>query len=190
MKRTVYTIFSVLFGSLFLYSCETCDNPTVTVPTDEDNEWLVYDYLKYYKPEFENENDSLIKSFKFQGFLSQNTPGEGSSLSDDCIENLDTQVFAQVADTTKRYPSLFTYILKRPDSLEVRVAVENRGDWVIDKDNPTYETLEVNGYDYLNVYEVKPDSVKANSVKKILFNKEFGFLLVDFYDGRQLRLYR
>lgn len=190
MKRTVYTIFSVLFGSLFLYSCETCDNPTITNPTEADTDWLVYDYINYYKPEFENEKDSLIKSFRFQGFMTQNIAAEGTSLSDDCIEKLDTQVFAQLADTTKRYPALYTYILKRPDTLEVRLAVENRGDWAIDQNNPTYPSLEVNGYDYLDVYEVTPDSVKSNSVKKILFNKQFGFLLVDFYDGRQLRLYR
>ncbi|NDK56562.1 hypothetical protein [Pontibacter fetidus] len=190
MKKTVYTIFSVLFGSLFLYSCETCDNPTITATTAEDNKWLVYDYINYYNPLFENEQDSLIKSFKFQNFITQNVPGEGSSLTDDCIESLDTQVFAHIADTTKRYPALYTYILKRPDTLEVRVAIENRGDWAIDKENPTYETLEVNGFDYMDVYEINPDSVKANSVKQILFNKEYGFLKVDFYDGRQLRLFR
>ena len=190
MRKTVYTIFSVLFGSLFLYSCETCDNPTITYTTAEDNKWLVYDFVDNYNPNFENENDSLIKSFKFQGYIGQNVPGEGVSLTDDCVEKLDTQVFAHLQDTTQRYPSLYTYILKRPDTLEVRVAVENRGDWAIDKENPTYESLEVNGIQYFDVFEVNPDSLKTNSVKQILFNKQYGFLQVDFYDGRQLRLLR
>ncbi|MEJ8757085.1 hypothetical protein WG947_08765 [Pontibacter sp. H259] len=188
MKRTLNSVFGLLFGSMFLYACETCDNPTITTPTQEDFSWLVYKMTS--EVAFENEANALIESYKYIGFNQQTVPAKGVSLNDDCIEKLDTQVVTQIADTTKQYPALFTYILKRPDSLQVRVAVENRGDWLVDKDNPTYETLEVNGYLYYNVYEINPDSVRANSVKKILFNKDFGFLQVDFYDNRQLRLVR
>lgn len=190
MKRTVTTVLSLLFGSLFLYSCETCENPKITEPTDVDYDWLVYKINENESPNFENESNQLIESYKYIGFNSQNVPAEGTSLADDCLEKLDTQVIAQIADTTKRYPALYTYILKRPNDLEVRLAVDSRGDWAIDETKPTYQSLEVNGYPYLNVFEVKPDSVRTNSVKKILFNKDFGFLQVDFYDGKQLRLVR
>lgn len=188
MKRTVTTIFSLLFGSLFLYSCESCENPTITYPTEDETKWLVYELGD--KPVYKDERDTLIRSYKFLGFLGQNVPGEGISLSDECMERLDTQVLAEVSDTTGRYPRLFTYILKRPDSLQVKIAVDNLGDWVLDQNNPTHETLEVDGNVYSNVYEINADSVKLNSVKTVLFNKEYGFLYVDFYNNKKLTLVR
>src|SRR5690606_23037479 len=107
------------------------------------------------------------QSFIFEGINVQNVPAEGKSLADDCLDKLDTQVFAKLTDTTNTYPALYTYFLKRPDKTLVRLAVDSRGDWPIDKENPTYANLEVNGFQYQDVFEVTPDSVNRNSVRKI-----------------------
>jgi hypothetical protein len=188
MKKTVTTIFSLLFGSLFLYSCETCENPTITYPTESDNEWLVY--KPGNKPVYKDERDTLIRSYKFIGFLGQNVPGAGASVSDDCLEKLDTQVTAQLSDTTGKHSTFYTYILKRPDSLQVKIAVDNVNAWTLDQNKPTYQTLEVGGNVYADVFEVKADSLKINSVKKVLFNKQYGFLQVEFYNKKRLTLVR
>ncbi|MBC5772919.1 hypothetical protein H8S95_02500 [Pontibacter sp. KCTC 32443] len=187
MKRTYTSIVSLLLGSLFLYSCETCENPTITQISEADVAWLAY--KENSRVNFENEVGD-IAPYKFISAVAQNVPGEGYSLGDDCIEKLDSQASLTIQDTTRKHLNLSTYILRRPDSLTVRLAVQNRGDWPIDKDNPTYPSYDVNGHQYFNVFEVLPDSTKPNSVKQILFNKEFGFLHVSFYDGKSLTLKR
>jgi len=185
MKRSVTSIFGLLFGSLFFYACETCDNPTITQISEADVSWLVYKEKSLVN--FENEVGNIV-SYRFTSALAQNVPGEGQSLDDDCFERLDSQAFLTMQDTTKKYPALSTYILRRPDSLSVRLSVESRGDWAIDKDNPTYPSYDVNGLQYFNVFEIKPDSLRPSSVKQILFNKQFGFLYVGFYDGKSLTI--
>jgi hypothetical protein len=193
MKATSTTLIAALFCSVFLSSCNTCDDPTIAYPTETESAWLVYPNLAVnqnnYKPKFETEKDSIV-TFKYMGLNVQNVPGEGVSIADECLSQLDIQAFAQVADSLNRYPSLNTYILKQPNNLKIRLAIQGRGDWAIDPNSPTYTSKEVNGYNYDNVYEIKPDSIKVNSVKQILFNKEYGYLQVDFQDGKQLRAIR
>ena len=134
MKRSVTSIFGLLFGSLFFYACETCDNPTITQISEADVSWLVYKEKSLVN--FENEVGNIVP-YKFASAVAQNVPGEGQSLNDDCIDKLDSQAALTMQDTTRRHPQLVTYILKRPDSLFVKLSVQNRGDWTIDKDNPT-----------------------------------------------------
>jgi len=48
--------------------------------------------------------------------------------------------------------------------------------------------LQVNGIDYNEVFEVKPDSTKPSDLKRLLYNKEVGFISASYYDGRSLEL--
>ena len=119
----------------------------------------------------------------------QQVPGEGFNVADDCIERYDMQAMSIIKNAQKNYPGLATYFLKRPDKFEVTLLVENQGEYTIDESQPTYPSVEVNSTVYSNVFEViKTDSSKATNLKRLLFNKEFGFISVEYYDGRKLEL--
>ncbi|MBB6610773.1 hypothetical protein H7F15_06965 [Pontibacter sp. Tf4] len=183
MKKTLTTVFTLLVGSTLLFSCKDCAQPQVTDPTQSDLDWLVYERTSMV--DFVNEKEETVV-YKFANTAVNNVPGIGYSVSDECIDKLDSQGWVILQDTTDRNLNLITYFLKRPDKLDVKVSVENRGEWSLDIDNPTYPTIELDGQTYTNVYEVTPDSTKPSSVKQILFNKAYGFLYIGFYDGKYL----
>lgn len=187
MRRAFNTVFTLLAGSILLFSCKDCDDPQVTQVTEDDMAWLVYNTTT--KVTFVNEKQEDVL-YKFAGGAIQNVPGEGYSINDECIDKLDAQAFATLQDSTKKNLNLITYILKKPNQLEVRVGVENRGDWAINTGNPTYSTHEVGGYLYNEVYEILPDSTKPSDVKRVLFNPTHGFLYVGYYNGKFLELKR
>ncbi|NEM99235.1 hypothetical protein [Pontibacter burrus] len=187
MRRAFNTVLTLLAGSIFLFSCKDCDDPQVTDVTKEDMAWLVYNTTT--RATFVNEKQENVL-YKFSGGAIQNVPGEGYSINDECIDKLDAQAFAMLQDTTKKNLGLVTYILKRPTQLEVRVGVENRGDWPINVGNPTFANHEVGGYLYNEVYEVLQDSTKPSDVKRVLYNPTHGILYVGFYNGKFLELTR
>ena len=185
MKKTITTALTLVLGSTLLFSCETCDNPTVTQLNQQDIDWLVYEEKSEEK--FLNEKGDTIE-YKFGGALAQTVAGEGYSTSDECIDKLDTQAFMYLQDESKKNDSFITYILKRPHNLILKIGVDGRGDWTIDKDKPTYPEYEVGDRTFINVYEILPDSTKPTSVKRILFNKGYGFLYVGYYNGKSLQI--
>ncbi|WP_196268114.1 hypothetical protein [Pontibacter sp. 172403-2] len=80
------------------------------------------------------------------------------------------------------------FIRRSPDNFIVQVAAENEGSWELEEKNPQYPVLQVNGANYTNVFEVKPDSTKPTDLKRLLYNKEAGFISAEYYDGRLLQL--
>lgn len=174
-----------ILAAFLFTSCKDCDT-TVTQVADEEAEWLVYD--RNDSVTFVNEKAEEVL-FVNTVLNAQQVPGEGFNVSDDCIERYDMQAISIIQNPQKSYPGLATYFLKRSDSFEVTLLVENKGEYTIDESQPTYPSVEVNNTLYSNVFEViNTDGSKATNMKRLLFNKEFGFISVEYYDGKKLEL--
>ncbi|MDX5419734.1 MAG: hypothetical protein LPK09_11005 [Hymenobacteraceae bacterium] len=185
MTNTLKLAGAFILATFLFTSCKDCDT-TVTQVEDEEAEWLVYD--RNDSVTFINEKAEEVL-FVNTVLSAQQVPGEGFDISDECIERYDMQGISIIQNTQKSYPGLATYFLKRPDKFEVTLLVENKGEYTIDEDQPTYPTVEVNNTLYTNVFEViNTDATKATNMKRLLFNKEFGFLSVEYYDGKKLEL--
>lgn len=172
-------------GLSFLSACDTCETSSVTIVSEADEEWLVYDSGDTII--FQNETGqtlTYIHSLRY----SDNVPAEGYATTDDCIDKMDVQVSSIIQDIRNTRLGMGTYILRRPDSLTVKLAVEGSDTWTLATQSPAYSTLNVNGADYNNVYEITPDSTKPAGVKRLLYSKEKGFISISFYDGRMLQL--
>ena len=185
MKLSLSSFFILLFATAVVTSCEQCGNVTIMEPTAADVAWLVYRQKDSIRFETElNENVTYARS----GIFAQNIPGEGFSPDDECIENINVQVRTLIEDVKDKQPPLGTRILTKPDDLIVEVSVADQGVWEINEQEPTFASIEVNGKSYSNVYEIKPNSTAANSVKRILYNQQFGFLSLEFNNGKKLEL--
>ncbi|WP_161890791.1 hypothetical protein [Pontibacter russatus] len=192
MNKTLYKTLSVLFlAATALTSCEKCGNVAITEPTPEDSQWLVYQQKDTIP--FQTETADVVR-YTRTGIYAQNVPGEGLSLEDECIDQVDVQVRTVLEDIADAQPYLSTRILSKPNDLVVELAVgENAADkavelgvWEIDERSPSYDSLEVNDRMYYEVFEVNPESTAANNVSQLLYNKEFGFLRVAFNSGKKL----
>ena len=192
MNKTLYkTLLVLLLAATALTSCEKCANVTITEPTPEDSEWLVYQQKDTIT--FQTEADDVVR-YTRTGIYAQNVPVEGFSLEDECIDQVDVQVRTVMEAIANAQPYLGTRILSKPNDLVVELAVgENVDDkamelgvWEIDENSPAYDSLEVNDKMYYQVFEVNPEGTAANSVSQLLFNKEFGFLRVVFNSGKKL----
>lgn len=192
MNKTLYkTLLVLLLAATALTSCEKCGNVVITEPTSEDSEWLVYKLKDTIS--FETEADDTVR-YARAGIYAQNVPGEGFSLEDECIDQIDVQVRTVIEDVANKQPYLGTRILSKPNDLVVEVAVGETvkdkaveiGVWEIDENGASKDSLLVNGKMYYNVFELNPIETKTNTVKQILYNKEFGFLRVAFLNGKQL----
>lgn len=181
----------MLFATAALTSCEQCGNVLITEPTPEDSQWLVYKLNDTIS--FKTEANDIVR-YARTGIYAQNVPGEGFTMEDECIDQIDVQVRTVIEDVENEQPYLGTRILSKPDDLVVEVAVgENVNDkaveigvWEIDESAASYDSLIVNDQMYYEVFELNPENTKANSVSQILYNKGFGFLRVAFYNGKQL----
>jgi hypothetical protein len=187
MKKILKLAGPFLLATLLFTSCKDCDT-TVTQVSEDEALWLVYD--RNDSVAFVNEAEETIKFYN-TALRAEQVPGEGFNTSDKCIEQLDVQAFSTMEDKeqdkAKKYPGLGTYILKRPSKFEVVLLVEGRGEFKLDLAQPTYPSLEVNNTFYTDVYEiVKTDDSKETNVKRLLFNKEFGYLSVEFFNGKKL----
>lgn len=197
MKTTIKTFFLPVLASFFLMGCEKCANVSISEPTPIDNEWLVYGNAKEAVADqqrnlkdtiiFLNEDNQTIRYFR-TGIYAQSLPGDGYSIEDECIEQLNTQMTNIIEDESKRYPLLATSVLSKPDSLLVRIGVDKSGSWDIDPNGGTLSEKEINGTTYTNVYELTGTGTKDTDVKKIYFNKAFGFLEVEFVGNKKLSL--
>ena len=184
MKISLLSFFALLFATAVLTSCEKCGEVTITKPTAAEAEWLVYktkDSLRFVTAT----GDNVV--YVRRGIFAQDFPGEGFNATDECIESVDTQIRTVLEDVKNIQPSLSTRIFTKPGDLQVSVGVADQGLWEIQEEDPDYETLEVNGETYNEVHEVVTDNTTAGTVKRILFNKEFGFLSLEFDGGKVLR---
>ena len=186
---------ALLFGAVLLTSCETCETSTITPVTEEDTSWLAYTQPVPAggKPDtirFTNEANGVTKFIRTQYYTS-NVPGEGYSFEDKCIEQLDTQASAVIQDVARKMPGLATYILKKPNELEVKLLVEGLGTYEIQEQTPTHASITIGDNTYLNVFEVNVpgnDTDNPGKVKLVYFNKTQGFIRVEFYGGKFLQL--
>jgi hypothetical protein len=184
MKTTVKSFLLLLFASATLAACDDCGDISITDPTPEDMQWLVYGTTRDTAL-FSNEDGDTLTYLR-TGIYPQNVPGDGYSISDDCIEQRNTQVTNIIEDKDRKMPYLGTFILKKPDSLIVRVGVGNKNAWEIKGTDETQQ-VTVGEKTYSDAYVLKADST-ADGPKEVYFNKQDGFLKVEFYGGKKLEL--
>lgn len=180
-----------MLATLLFTSCKDCET-TTTQFDEKDVEWLVYD--RGDSTQFLNEAGDTL-TYTNTALIAEQVPGEGYNISDNCIGHFDVQAYSVMEDvarnsnSTNKNPGLATYFLKRENSLDVSVAVDGRGEYKLNLAQPTYPSVEVNDALYTDVYEViNNDASKATNVKRILFNKQRGFLSVEFYNDKKLEL--
>ncbi|WP_157578845.1 hypothetical protein [Pontibacter roseus] len=172
---------------LLLFSaCNDCST-SVSQFENGDSTWTVYaaqDSLQMLA-----ENDTVY-TFVNVRTSSEPVPGEGFDVTDACIEQYDTRRVSvmQQADTPRRFPALTVIAQRRPNDIQVSLAVAGRGTLLIpDVNTPQHASLPVNGFTYTNVFDVAAADSTGSDVKRILFNREFGFLQVEFFRGRTLK---
>ncbi|MBC5994329.1 hypothetical protein [Pontibacter cellulosilyticus] len=195
MRTTLKASLTLLLGAALFTSCESCETATITPITEEDKTWLAYiqPLPADAKPDtirFVNEKNEDFKFIRTQLHSTQ-IPGDGYSYDDKCIEQINTQASAVIQDITRKMPGLATYILRKPNELQVKLLVENLGTYEIQEQNPTYPSITIDGVVYEDVFEQDVpgnDTDNKGKVKKIYFNKEHGFIRVEFYGGKLLQL--
>lgn len=175
-------------GTLFLSSCNDCSTSVTTPFEPEETTWTVY--TNGAKLLMADELDSVY-TFTHTQLSSVPVPGEGFEVSDACIEQYDTRrvsVMQESSAPKKKLPGLSVIALKRPNDLQVTLAVSNRGNFQIpDINTPQHASLVVRGVTYTNVFSIiNPDS-STQGVSRILFNREYGFLRVAYYNDKTLK---
>jgi hypothetical protein len=137
-----------------------------------------------------DERDSVF-TFTHTQLNSVPVPGEGFEVTDACIEQYDTRrasVMQETGTPKKKLPGLSVIALKRPKDLQVTLAVSNRANFQIpDINTPQHASLVVRGVTYTNVFSIiNPDS-STQGVSRILFNREYGFLRVVYFNDKVLK---
>ncbi|PTX21313.1 hypothetical protein C8N40_102289 [Pontibacter mucosus] len=183
MKTTVTSFLLLLFASATLSSCESCGEISITEPTVEDTKWLVYGQNDTAL--FKIDNDTIM--YLRTGTYVQNVPGAGYSINDECIDKRDTQLTNIIEDKERKLPYMGTYILKKPDSLIVKIGVGSKVAWEIKNTDVTKEEV-IHGKPYSNVYEYTATPTADTDPTKVLFSKEYGFLRVELKNGKTLEL--
>lgn len=182
--KQIYTFTSLgLFAVLlFFSSCNDC-NVSVAQFENGDSNWTVYksrDTLRMV-----DENNSEFR-FVNTRVTSDPVPGDGFSPADACIEQYYTRRASvmQESNNPKRLPGLTVVALKRPNDIQISLVTVNRGELRIpDINSPNAATLEVNGFTYNNVFELVNNDSIPDGVRRILFNREYGFLQVEYFEG-------
>lgn len=182
--KQIYTFTSLgLFAVLLFFS--SCNDCSVNVAQFEngDSDWTVYNTGDTLHLVDENNTEFRFVNTRI---TSDPVPGEGFSPADACIEQYDTRRASVMQEATnpKRLPGLTVVALKKPNDLQVSLVAVNRGELQIpDLNTPQYAELEVNGFSYRDVFEsVNNDSI-PDGVRRILFNREYGFLQVEYFQG-------
>ncbi|WP_244554627.1 hypothetical protein [Pontibacter indicus] len=191
MKHSMKLAGVVMLATLLFTSCKDCDT-TTTQFDEKDVEWLVYDRGDTVR--FLNEAGDTV-AYTNTALIAEQVPGEGYNVSDNCIGHFDVQAYSVMQDVarnssgTNSNPGIMTFFLKRENSLEVSLAVDQRGEYKLNLAQPAYPSVEVNGVLYNDVYEVsRSDASKVTNVKRILFNKQHGFLSLEFHNDKKLEL--
>lgn len=187
MKSIYSGVYLSLLGALlWLSSCNTCET-SVAQFLNDDATWTVY-----------NPNDTLRMSDKFAGtdtvrvfvhtrLNADPIPGDGFGPADACIEQYYTRRTSVMQHNARRLPALTVMAIRTPDSLRVSLIVAQRAELLIpDLNNTLPDPQILEGVTYQNVYEVLNPESGENGVSRILFNREFGFLRVDYANGRSL----
>ncbi|MBX0332509.1 hypothetical protein K3G39_04585 [Pontibacter sp. HSC-14F20] len=184
-----------MLATLLFTSCKECET-TTTQFDEKDVEWLVYERDDTVR--FLNEIGDTV-TYANTALVADHVPGEGYNISDNCIGHFDIQAYSVMQDiarsstststSTSNNPGIMTFFLKRENSLEVSLAVDKLGEYKLNHTQPAYPAVEVNGVVYNDVYEVlNNDASKVTNLKRILYNKQSGFLSLEFHNDRKLEL--
>lgn len=169
-----------------LASCDNCGEITITEPTPEDSQWLVYgagDTVKFKNLSVDGDTVTYFRT----GIYVQSLPGDGYSVTDDCIEQRNTQLTNIIEDQQRQLPFMATYILKKPDSLIIKVGIGTNVAWEISPNDDPTEEVSV-GDKKFNAYVLEGSTTNANDPKTVYFNKEKGFLMVELNNGNRFEL--
>lgn len=183
MKTTVKSFLLLVFASAFLAACEKCNNINITEPTQSEIAWLVYNSndTLYFRTEA---GDTVM--YRRTGIYAQNVPGEGYSVEDECIEELNTRVTNILEEEQRQQPFLATSVFSKPDSLLIKIGVGNNSSWMVDTTSAMQEvTVLGNTYD---AFVFEGTNTTATAPKTVYFNKIDGFLKIEFNDGKKLEL--
>ena len=182
--KQIYTFTSLgLFAVLlFFSSCNDC-NVSVAQFENGDSNWTVYKSRDTLRMVDENNTEFRFVNTRV---TSDPVPGDGFSPADACIEQYYTRRASvmQESNNPKRLPGLTVVALKRPNDIQISLVTVNRGELRIpDINSPNAATLEVNGFTYNNVFELVNNDSIPDGVRRILFNREYGFLQVEYFEG-------
>jgi hypothetical protein len=183
--KPVYTFLYLLLGCslLALSSCKDCSTSVAQFENGE-NTWTVYNSGAQL---FMRDGTDTVRFVNTRA-ISEPIPGEGFSLSDACIEQYYTRRVSTMQDPSGRLPGLSVVAIKQPDTIRVSLVVINRAEFLIpDINTPQLATQTINGNTYTNVFDLQDETATApTGVRRILFNREFGFLQVEYASGRVL----
>lgn len=172
-------------GLLGLGACNDCTTSVATFENGDSN-WTVYnarDTLLMV------DDTDIVRVFVNSRVNSDVVPGEGFDVTDACIEQYYTRRSSvmQHAASPRLFPALTVVALKSPETVFINLVVAQRADLPIpDINTPQHAQLTLEGVTYQNVFDINSDDSDSNDVKRILFNREFGFLHVEFTNGRTL----
>ncbi|TPE44485.1 hypothetical protein [Pontibacter mangrovi] len=183
MKTTVKSFFLLILASATLAACDDCGNISITEPTPEDSQWLVYGTGDTAL--FKDQAGNTITYLR-TGIYAQNVPGDGFSVTDDCVSQRNTQVTNIIEDKDRKLPYMGTYILKKPDSLIVKIGVGDKAAWNITSSTPT-EDYKLNDTLY-TAYILERADTATEGPAKVYFTKEKGFVKVEFDNENSLEL--
>lgn len=185
MKHPLKLVAVFVLATFLFTSCKECD-VTTTQLDESDVEWLVYD--RPDSIQFLTEaGDTVLYTNSL--IRAEQIPGEGYNASDNCIGHFDVQAVSVMEDVDRVSPSIAVFFLKRENLFEVSILVAERGDYKLNLATPNYDVYELNGEVYTNVYEiVNNDASNEKNVRRILFNKAYGFLSMEFHNNKKLEL--
>ncbi|WP_230392041.1 hypothetical protein [Pontibacter sp. FD36] len=189
MKSIRLLLYLSLFGaSLWLSSCNDCETKVAQFENGNSS-WTVYNARDSLLMVDSNTPDT-IRVFLNTRVNSDPIPGDGFGPADVCIEQYYTRRTSVMQHNNRRFPALTVVAVRMPDSIRVSLVVAGRAELRIpDVNTPDHATLPVGGVTYQDVFDLtNPDST-ATGVRRILFNREFGFLQVAYFNGRTFTRY-
>jgi hypothetical protein len=185
MKHLLKLVATFVFAAFLFTSCKECDVTTTQIE-EADVDWLVYDRNDtiYFLSDV---GDTIL--YRNTLLRAEQVPGEGYNASDNCIGHFDVQAVSVMEDVDRVAPGIAVYFLKRENLFEVKLLVDQRGEFNLNLAEPTYETYELNDVVYTDVYQITSSNASnEKNVSRILFNKAHGFLSMEFHNGKKLEL--
>jgi hypothetical protein len=183
--------YSAVFGltvavSLLLFS--SCNDCTTSVARfgEDDSDWTVYEARDTL---LMVDDTDIVRVFVSTRVNSDPVPGDGFDVTDPCIEQYYTRRSSvmQHAASPRLFPALTVVALKTPETVRINLVVAQRADLPIpDIDTPQHAEYTLEEVTYQNVYDITNEESGPDGVQRILFNRTYGFLRVEFADGRTL----
>ena len=172
-------------GLFWLSSCNDCTT-SVAQFENGDSDWTVYESRDTLL--MVDETD-FVRVFVNTRVNSDPVPGDGFGPADACIEQYYTRRSSvmQHAASPRLFPALTVVALKTPETVRINLVVAQRDELPIpDINTPQHAQLILEDVTYQNVFDITNEESGPDGVSRILFNRDFGFLRVEFANGRTL----